>query len=138
MPASKYLKDKLRRHVFGTASFTKPAAIYIGLFATQLDENVLGTEVSAPSYARVRRDPGDANWAFPTAGGTNQGETSNIADLLYPDPAEAWGDVVAMAAFDAASGGNPIAYGNLLNPKTINSGDSAPKFPAGLLKFIFS
>jgi hypothetical protein len=134
MAASDYLEDKLRRHIFGTATFTKPTALWVALFTTSPDD-AGGVEVAAPSYARIQRNPGDANWTFPDAAG---GEANNTAEIIFPVPDESWGQVVAVGIYDASTGGNLLTYGNLANVKTVNEGDSSPKFPAGALRSVFS
>ena len=131
MPMSNYLKDKLRRHVFGTAAYAKPTQFHFALFTVPPTAAGGGTEVVAPSYARVRRDPGDANWNFPAS----TGEANNIADIQYAAPAESWGVAVAQGMFDES--GNFLGWENLINPKTINAGDTAPKFAATTYKAVF-
>lgn len=89
-----------------------------------------GTEVSGGSYARVQRDPLDANWAA-TSGGN--GQTSNVADITFPAPTAAWGTVTHTQALDRSSGGNGLLYGTLTNSRIINNQDVAPKFAASTL-----
>lgn len=131
MPATNFLKDKLRKHVFGTDNYAKPAQLHFGLFTVAPTAAGGGTEVDAPSYARVQYDPGDSNWTFPAS----TGEANNTTDIQYAAPDESWGIIVSQAFFDEA--GNMLGFENLPNPKTINAGDTAPKFPASSYKAIF-
>lgn len=128
--ATDYLEAELRKHLFRTGSFTKPAALYLALFTAAPGEAGGGTEVSGGSYARVQRDPLDANWTAPDSTG---GLTANAADIQFPAPTANWGTATHWALFDAASAGNMLIYGALTVAKTINNGDAAPKFAAGAL-----
>lgn len=131
---SDYLEGQLRAHIFRTASFTKPSALYIALFTVAPTDAGGGTEVTGGSYARVQRDPLDANW---TAASATDGLTDNAADITFPTPTANWGMVVAFAIFDAAAAGNMLIWDTLSQAKTINNGDPAPKFLAGALDIIF-
>lgn len=86
--------------------------------------------MSGGSYARVQRDPLDANWTGVSA--TN-GLTDNAAALTFPAPTGNWGQVTHFAILDATSAGNFLVYGSLTTPKTVNSGDPAPSFAIGAL-----
>ena len=131
--ATDYLEGQIRAHIWRTASFTKPTVLAIALYTAAPGEAGGGTEVSGGSYARVQRDPLDANW---TAASATDGLTDNAADLVYPTPTANWGTVTHQACLDATSGGNMLIYGALTTAKTINNGDPAPKFVAGALDYI--
>jgi hypothetical protein len=140
---SDYLENKLVDHLFRTTSFSKPAALHIGLLTAAPSDSSAGTEVSGGAYARVQRDPLDANWEA-TQGGTTGassgtgGLTQNVAALTFPTPTANWGTVTHLAIFDAATAGNMLMYGTLANAKTINNGDPAPSFAAGQLDITFA
>jgi len=119
---SDYLENKVLDHVFGKSSYTAPT-IYVALFTAAPTDAGGGTEVSGGSYARVETEAADWN----TASG---GATSNANEITFPEATEDWGEVVAFALFDAASGGNMLYWGDLSANKTVNSGDTA-KFAAG-------
>lgn len=126
--ASDYLEGQIRAHMFRTASFTKPAVLAIALFTAIPGETGGGTEVTGGAYARVQRDPLDANW---TAASLTDGLTDNAAALTYPTPTASWGVVTSFAIFDATTGGNMLVFGALASPRTINNGDPAPAFAIG-------
>jgi hypothetical protein len=128
--ASDYLENQLRTHLFRTGSFAKPAALYVSLHTANPTDAGTGTEVTGGNYARVQRNPSDANWSAASA---TDGLTSNVADLTFPAPTAAWGTVTHFGVWDAATAGNLLCYGALTTARTINSGDSAPVFPAGAL-----
>jgi hypothetical protein len=132
---SDYLEVELRKHIFRTGSFTKPSALYVALFTAAPSDSGGGTEVSGGSYARVQRDPLDANW---TGASSTDGLTDNAADITFPTPTANWGTIVAFGIFDASSAGNLLVWGNLTTNKTVNNGDPAPKFVAGALDITFA
>lgn len=125
---SDYAEVQIRQHIFRTLSFTKPTVLAVALYTAAPGEAGGGTEVTGGSYARVQRDPLDANW---TAASATDGLTDNAAALTYPAPSAAWGLITDFAILDATSGGNFIIYGTLTASKTVNSGDPAPLFPIG-------
>ena len=128
--ASDYLEVELRKHIFRTGSFTKPTVLAVGLFTVTPSDTGGGTEVTGGSYARVQRDPLDANW---TAASGTDGLTDNAAAITFPTPSANWGTVVAFGIFDATSAGNLLVWGPITPNKTINNGDAAPAFAIGAL-----
>lgn len=132
---SDFLEGQLRAHLFRTATFAKPTVIAIALFTAAPGETGGGTEVSGGSYARVQRNPSDANW---TAASATDGLTDNAASLDFPTPTANWGVVSHVAILDATSGGNFWFYGALTTPKTVNNGDAAPSFPIGTLDVVLA
>lgn len=132
---SDYLEDNLRKHIFRTGSYTKPTVLAVALYTAAPGEAGGGTEVSGGSYARVQRDPLDANWTAPD---TTGGLTDNVAALTFPAPTANWGSITHMAILDATSGGNFLIYGALTTAKTVNNGDPAPAFAIGALDVTFA
>lgn len=127
-----YLEAELLDHVFGAAAYTAPATVHVALYtATPGDANASGTEVTGGSYARVAVTNNGTNW--PAASGTSPTSKSNGTAITFPAPTADWGVVVAFAIYDAASGGNELAWGALAVNKTINNGDAAPSFAIGAL-----
>lgn len=132
---SDYLEVELRKHLFRTGSFTKPAALWIALFTAAPSDAGGGTEVSGGSYARVQRNPLDANWTAPDGTG---GVTRNAAAITFPSPTANWGTVTHFGIFDASTGGNLLVWGALSASRTINNGDAAPEFAADALQVTFA
>jgi hypothetical protein len=132
---SDYLEVEIRKHIFRTGSFTKPTVLAIGLFTVAPSDAGGGTEVSGGNYARVQRDPLDANWTAPDGTG---GVTKNAAAVTFPAPNADWGQVVAFGIFDNTSGGNLLIHASLTTPKTVNNGDPAPSFPIDALVVTFA
>ena len=133
--ASDHLEVQLRNHLFRTATFAKPAALYVALHTADPTDAGTGAEVTGGAYARVQRNPLDANW---TAASATDGATTNAADIVYPAPTANWGVVTHFSLWDAATAGNMLAHGPLTTPRTINSGDPAPSFAAGALQAVFA
>lgn len=124
-----YLEEKLIRHVFRGAAFPQPAGIHVALFTTAPGEAGGGTEVTGAAYARQ-----PASFAFALDGSSGRWTASNDATVLFPVAGSGgWGTVSWFALFDAASGGNMLAYAQLTDPasgfvtplpKTVDYGDA--------------
>jgi len=131
--ASDYLENKIIDHLFRTATFAKPAGLYIALFTSSPADAGGGTEVAGGSYARVNLAPLDTNWKA-TQGGTSGassgsgGQTANAVTITFASPTANWGTVTHFGIFDAASGGNLLIWDALTVPRIVNSGDAGPAF----------
>ena len=130
---SDYLEVELRKHIFRTGSFTKPAALHVSLHTADPTDAGTGTEVSGGSYAREARAPLDANW---TAASATDGLTDNVAIIDFGTATAAWGTITHFGIWDAATLGNMLCHGALAVAKTVASGD-AFNFPIGTLDVIF-
>jgi hypothetical protein len=141
--ASDYLENKIIDHLFRTASFTKPSALYVALFTAAPSDAAGGTEVSGGGYARVNLAPLDTNWKA-TQGGTSGvssgtgGATANAVAITFPAPSANWGTVTHFGIFDASSGGNLLIWDVLTASRTILSGDPAPSFAVDQLTITVS
>ena len=103
----------------GSPSPARPTAWYLALYTVAPTDTGGGTEVSGTAYVRKAA-------TFTVSGDT----ASNSAAVEWPAAGGSWGTVVAVGVFDALSGGNLIAYGNLATSKTIDTGDVF-RIPAG-------
>ena len=119
MSFSDYLENKVLDHVFGGASYTAPATLYLALYTVAPTDTGGGTEVSGGSYARQ-------SCAFTVTSNL----ATNTSAVEWPTATGSWGTVVAVGVFDASTSGNLLAYGNLTSSKTIASGDVL-RIPAG-------
>jgi hypothetical protein len=108
--------------------------IWVALYTADPSETGAGTEVSGGSYARQPVDPSDANWSAPDATG---GITRNVNAITFPPPTAFWGLIQWFALWDSVTGGRMILSGSVAPPKTVNSGDPAPLFPASTLVLTF-
>jgi len=137
--ASDALENLFIDHLFRTAAWAKPTALWIALFTSAPSDAGGGVEVSSGAYVRVNLPPGDANWTA-TQGGTTGvsigtgGMTSNASAITFPAPSADWGTVGWFGLFTASSGGTLLVWDALLAPRTILSGDPAPSFQPGSLQ----
>ena len=97
---------------FTDGAVTRPTAWYVGLFTDNPGEAQGGTEVSGGSYVREAV-------MFTVSGNL----ATNSAVIEWPAATATWGTITHVAIYDAASGGNQIAYAALNTAKTIASGD---------------
>lgn len=107
-----YLEDKVLDHVLGTASFTMPATVYIGLFLDEPGDDASGTEVSGDGYARE----------VITFSASADGEASNDAAVNFAATGD-WGEVTHWALFDAVSSGNMLIHAPFAVSRTILDAD---------------
>jgi len=120
-----YGENKVLDHIVGKASFTMPS-IWVALFTVTPthEDGTGGTEASAGNYERKSTAAGD--WSSASAGAID-----NTNDITFIECATTnWGTINGFALYDAASGGNMVAWGALGTPKPISIGDTA-KFAAG-------
>ena len=138
---SNYLQNKLLDWMLRGQTYTAPATVYVGLMTTNENPAAGGVEVTGGSYARVAVSSSLANWAGTQAAGSTvassgtSGTTSNNGTITFPAPTAAWGSIVGMGVFDAASAGNLLFFAPLTTSKTVNNGDPAPSFAAAQLTF---
>lgn len=107
-----YLENKLIDHFLGTTTYTKPAAVYVGLFTVSPGEAGGGTEVTGGSYARK----------VATFTAASSGATSNDSNIDFTGMPAA--TTVAIGIFDALTSGNMLLYGTLTTNKTTDAGDT--------------
>ena len=110
---SDYAELKILDHCLGTTTWTKPTAVYLGLFTADPGEATGGTEVSGGSYARQAV-------AFNAA---SAGATENTSEIVFPVATADWGTIGWVVIFDVVSGGNRIWHGPLTVSKLINTDD---------------
>lgn len=135
---SDYLEQKLLNHTWGGNTggaevFTPPANLYLALFTVAPTDAGGGTEVTGGSYARKLVANTTAEWPSVAAGGTK----SNANIQSFVTATANWGTIVAMAYFDAASGGNMLAWTDLAASKIINNTDTF-RFAVGDLTIALS
>lgn len=107
-----YLENKLIDHFLGTTTYTKPTAVYVGLFTVSPGEAGGGTEVTGGSYARQAA-------TFTAAA---SGATSNDTNIDFTGMPAA--TTVAIGIFDNITSGNMLLYGTLTTNKTTDAGDT--------------
>ena len=115
------------QHITGyTAIFTEPTA-YIALFTTApTDDTGTGAvEVSGGAYARVATTQGTSGTWAAASSGTDPTTEANALAITFPTASANWGTVVAFGMYDAATGGNLLAWDWLGNfqwlPTTVSA-----------------
>jgi hypothetical protein len=123
--ASDYLEAAVLDHVFGLASYTAPANLYVALFTAAPNDAGGGTEVTGNAYARVQVTNSSSTWTRSVS------TISNAIDITFPQPSPSdWGTLTHFALFDASSAGNQIGWNSLTDPTSTSAG-TAVKFEAG-------
>ncbi len=119
MSFSNEFETRVLNYVFTTSSVTRPTAWHVALYTAAPNDSGGGTEVSGGAYARQ-------SVAFSVSGNT----ATNSAAVEYPTATASYGTVSHVGVFDAATGGNLIAYAALSASKAIDTGDVF-RIPAG-------
>ncbi|MDD4483674.1 MAG: hypothetical protein PHD55_04815 [Methanoregula sp.] len=141
---SQYLDLKALDHEIGAIAHTPVTTLYLGLSTTTISGD--GTGITEPTigtynYARVAITNNVTN--FPAASiVSGKAQKTNGVEFDFPQALGAWGTITYLFLSDAATGGNMVAYAQLMDPtdpttplpKTITAGDTL-KFPIGTLKF---
>lgn len=114
-----FLENELLDHVFRNAAYTQPTTVYLALFTVAPTDAGGGTEVSGNGYARQAV----------TFGAASGGAIANTSAVQFTASGGNFGDVVAVAYFDALTTGNMLAWDGITTA-TINDGDTL-SFPIG-------
>jgi len=121
---SDYWENEVLDHLFDKGVYTPPATIYIALStANPGDDGASAAEPMGGSYARIQTS--NVDWA-----GASSGAVSNAHAVEFAQATAPWGTVTHFALYDAAVGGNLLAFGPLTNAKTVAAGDTV-RFPPG-------
>lgn len=110
MNATDYLEEKLAKHIFRIESFTMPAGLYMALSPTlYVDDNTALTEFTGGNYFRANCSSGKFGWD------TTEKKIKNSAGAIeFPVLTETLANAKSYMLFDAASGGNMLQAGPLL------------------------
>ena len=121
---SDFLELELLDHVFGAASYSAPATLYVALYTVAPSDSGGGTEVSTSvwtNYARVAKTNNATNFPAASAGAKSNGNAIDFGTATISGTAPV---VVAVGILDASSGGNLLAWADLAANKTIDNGDA--------------
>ncbi|MEQ9823489.1 MAG: hypothetical protein ABQ298_03810 [Puniceicoccaceae bacterium] len=113
---STFLANELLDHQFGNQSYTPTSTIYAAALTAAPNKAGGGTEVSGGGYARKAVSSNLTN--FPAAA---SGAKTNGANIEWDQATANWGQIVAIAFYDAPTGGNLLAFDVLDTPETINN-----------------
>lgn len=134
MPFATTIENSILDHFTAKASWTQPAATYVGLSQTQPTK--AGTNVTEPStgsYARVQVTT--AQWDSAASGATQTN-----ADKSFPAATGDWlsgADLAYIVIYDASTSGNFIGYATADTARNVLSGETA-KILSGELDLAFS
>lgn len=118
---SDYTENAVLNHLFRNTALPVVSTLRVGLYTAAPTDAGGGTEVSGGGYAR----------AAVTFGAPSGGAIANTAAVTFTAAGAAFGTIVAVGYFDAATAGNLIAYAPVTSA-VIGDGDSIT-FPIGQL-----
>lgn len=110
---SDYLENATLNHVFRNTALPSPSAVYVALYTAAPTDAGGGTEVTGGGYARQAV----------TFGAPSNGVIANTAAVSFTAAGAAFGTIVAVGFFDAATAGNMLAYAPITSA-TIGDGDT--------------
>lgn len=115
---SNYLANALLDHIFKTAAYTVPTAIYIALATAAITDSDTGSTITEPgsNYARKQHDAYDAAAA---------GASENTGEITFVQATGSWGTVTHFALCDALTVGNILFHAALDTSRAIGVGDTA-------------
>lgn len=115
--ATDYLELKLLDHSLGTASYTKPTTVYLGLHTTNPGETGSTTgEVSTSGTAYARQ--------VVTFAAAASGSAASNATVTFSAATASWGTIGYISINDASTAGNMLYYGAVTTSKAIDTGDT--------------
>lgn len=119
---SDYLEAKLLDHVLqgGTADYTPPSAVYVGLHSGDPDDDGFGLEASGMSYERKL-----VTFTAASSGGVTN--TAAITWTNMPEFTVAW-----IVIWDAQTDGNPLFHGGMLESRYLSIGSTFSINPGDL------
>jgi hypothetical protein len=115
-----FLEQGALNYLFRSAALTQPTSVNIGLWVGNPGDDLTGgAEVVGTNYARVSYPVGGASWSNPSP----TGSTQNLNIITFPTAGGAWaGPITHVVVFDHLN--NPLFYGALAVPKTVNNLDT--------------
>jgi hypothetical protein len=126
---SDYLEGKVLDHLFGIASYSAPATLYLALFTAAPSDSGGGTEVTGGSYARAAVTNNNTSWS------RTADTVSNLNAIDFAAATGVWGTIGWVGVFDAVSGGNLLFWAPLTSTRTVTTSDQVG-FAPGQLQFI--
>lgn len=126
-----FLENEVLDHVFGAATYTPPATLYVAL-GTAGNESSF-TEVNAAvwtNYAREAVTNNATNFPAASGGAKANGTDIDFGTATMATPGTDTVDLTDIAIFDDPTAGNRLAWADLTVPKTVNHGDPV-KIPIG-------
>lgn len=122
-----YGQQKTLDHLMGKTAFSMPT-VYISLTSTAPTDSAAGTEATYTGYAR--KQTAGADWNAATSATPSVVSNANV--LTFAQCTAGSTTVTHFEFYDAASGGNRLAWGALTASLAVSAGIS-PSFAAGQL-----
>lgn len=124
---SDYWENEVLDHLFNKGAYAPPTVLYVALSAADPGDDGSGAaEPAGGSYARA--ETSNADWA-----GAFGGTVSNADAVEFAQATSAWGMITHFALYDAALGGNLLAFGPLTDARTVAAGDTVRFGPGDLI-----
>jgi hypothetical protein len=127
MPKTYYLDGNFINVALRGIPYTPPTGSYIALYTTSPTQAGGGVEVVGGGYGRQA-----VTWTAPV-----NGQSFNVADIVFPVATTMWGTVTSYGLVDAGISGNILYYASLSSPQVVQINDQI-KFPAGQLQCLES
>ena len=139
MPLTNYLDQKACQYYWGLTAYTAVATVYCALSTTTPVQTGSPnfTEPSGSAYARVAVTNNTTNFVETTSPPTNGWAQANGTAITFPTATGSWGTCTYFGFFDASSGGNLLAFGQLTTAQTISLG-GIPAFAIQALTILFN
>ena len=107
-----FLVHEMLDHVFGVGSYTAPDIYLAFSTTTPTDSGPNVTEPSGSNYAREL----NASWTA-----SSSGACANSGAITFNTPSGSWGTCTHLAAFDAATDGNCLFWGDVTDQEPLSS-----------------
>jgi hypothetical protein len=127
MPKTYYWAGNVINAAVRQIPYTPPSGSYVALYTMSPTPAGGGVEVATLDYSREQ-----AVWTAPV-----NGQSSNVADIVFPVAETVWGTIVAWGLVDAPVAGNLLYFANLGAPQFVQINNQI-KFPAGQLQILES
>lgn len=124
-----HLANKMIDHAMGRAAYPMPSTVYAALCKVAPSKTTTGStvqEVTYTGYARVQVPAASLNAA-------SGGAMTNSQDIQWPDVQGGSDTAVAVAFFDAPTGGNMGYYDHDVGSVAVSTTQTPPVIRAGAL-----
>jgi hypothetical protein len=137
VPNTNYLDQKICQYYWGLTAYTAAATVYCALSTTTPAQTGSPnfTEPSGNAYARVATTNNTTNFVETTSVPTLGWQQANGTAITFPTATGLWGTVTYFGFYNAATGGNLLAFGQLTTAQTISSG-GIPAFAIQALQIL--
>ena len=125
MPKTYYWAGNVINAGLRGVPYTPPTGSYVALYTASPTPAGGGVEVVGGGYSRQQ-----AVWTAPV-----NGQSTNVADLVFPVASTSWGTIVAYGLVDAGLSGNLLYFAPLNAPQLVDI-NSQVKFPVGQLQIL--